>query len=105
MWERQEGKRGYKAVPSEYCRLGNFCKKFIFANSIKRHISDVKNLRLMQDLPISVNDRVILPFCEGFIFTKLHENKVLGKISEFTVAILLQVPEESGAHSVTVTGR
>ena len=54
-------------------------------NSIKIHISDVKNSRLRQDLPISINDRVILPFPEGFIFTKLHENKVLSKIFEFTV--------------------
>ena len=41
----------------------------------------------MLDLPISINDRVILSFREGFIFTKLRicENKVLAKISEFTV--------------------
>ena len=29
-------------------------------------------MRLRQDLPISINDRVILPFCEVFIFTKLR---------------------------------
>ena len=45
----------------------------------------------MHDICISVNDRVILPFHEGFNFTKLriyakfHENKTLAKISEFTV--------------------
>ena len=61
-----------------YCRFKNFCENFISANSIKRHISDVKNSRLRQELPISIKDRVILPFWEGFIFTKLH-------ISEFTV--------------------
>ena len=55
-----------------YCRLGNFHENFIFANSIKRHISDVKNWQLRHDLPISINDRVILPFREGFIFTKLR---------------------------------
>ena len=27
-----------------YCKFGNFCENFIFANSIKRHIWDVKNL-------------------------------------------------------------
>ena len=32
----------------KYCRFGNFCENFIFANSIKRHISDVKNSRLRQ---------------------------------------------------------
>ena len=26
-----------------YCRFGNFRENFIFSNSIKRHISDVKN--------------------------------------------------------------
>ena len=73
----------------EYCRFGNFHKNFIFANSIKRHNSDVKNSRLRQDLHLSINERVILPFREGFIFTKLRlcevlakfcENKVLAKI-------------------------
>ena len=55
-----------------YCRFGNFRENFIFANSIKRHISDVKKSRIRQDLPLSINDRVILPFREGFIFTKLR---------------------------------
>ena len=84
-----------------YCRFGNFRENFVFANSFKRHISDVKDSRLRQDLPISINDRVILPFRVGFIFPKLRicevslsrnfayakfrENKVLAKITEFTV--------------------
>ena len=45
-------------------------------------------MRQKHDLPISVNVRVISPFHEGFIFTKLakfRENKILAKISEFTV--------------------
>ena len=73
-----------------YCKSGNFRENFIFANSVKRHICDAKNLRLGHDLPISVNDRVISPFREDFIFTKLakfRKNKTLAKISEFTVAI------------------
>ena len=72
-----------------YCRFGNLRENFIFANCIKRHISDVKNSRLRQDLPISINDRVVLPFPEGFIFTKLRicENKVLAKIYKFTVSV------------------
>ena len=72
----------------EYCKFGFFCENFIFANSIKRHIYDVRNSRLWHDIRISVNDRVILPFHECFIFTKLRkfrENKTLAKISEFTV--------------------
>ena len=48
------------------------------------------NSRLRQDLPISINERVILPFHESLIFTKLalakfRENNILSKISEFTV--------------------
>ena len=64
-----------QARPFRYCRFGNFRENFIFANSIKRHIRDVKNSQIRQDLPISINDRVILPFREGFIFTKLHYAK------------------------------
>ena len=56
----------YHAVHFMYCRFGNFRENFIFANSIKRHISDVKNSRIRQDLPLSINDRVILPFREFF---------------------------------------
>ena len=55
-----------------YCIFGNFRENFIFANSVKIHISDVLNLRLGHDLPISVNNRVILPFCEDFTFAKLR---------------------------------
>ena len=55
---------------SKYCKFGNFRENFIFANSIKRHICDINNLR--HDLPISVNDNVISPFREDFIFTKLR---------------------------------
>ena len=59
-----------------YCRFGNFRENFIFANCIKRHIRDVKNSRLRQDLPIPINDRVILPFREDFIFAKLRFAKI-----------------------------
>ena len=50
----------------------NFHGTFILANSVKRHISEAKHLRIGHDLPSSVNDRVISPFCKGFIFTKLR---------------------------------
>ena len=65
---------------STYCIFGNFRENFIFANSIKRHICDSFNSRISHDLPISVNDSVILPS---------HENKTLAKISEFTVPLSL----------------
>ena len=48
-----------------------FRENFIFADSVKRHICDVKNSRLGPDLPIFVKNRVILPFREDFIFAKL----------------------------------
>ena len=38
-----------------------------------------------------ISYRVISPFCEGFIFTKLRENKTLAKISEFTVFLHLNL--------------
>ena len=50
-----------------------FAGILFFVKYIKRHISDMKISRLRQDFPISINDRVILPFCEGFIFAKLRE--------------------------------
>ena len=59
--------------------------RILFSGIALKDISDVKNLRLKQDLPISINNRVVLSFREGFIFTKLHE--VLAKFSEFTVII------------------
>ena len=51
----------------------------------------MKNSRLRQDLPISINDTVIVPFREGlfsrnFAYAKFRENKVFAKISEFTVS-------------------
>ena len=77
--------------PKCYCiKLGNFRENFIFTNSIKRHIWDVRNSRLGHDIPISVNDRVILPFREGlisrnFAYAKFRKNKTLAKIFDFTV--------------------
>ena len=66
------------------CKFRNGRDNFIFGNSIKRHICDIKNWGLGHDLPISVNGRVVAPFCESFIFTKLRtcENKTLTKIFE-----------------------
>ena len=38
----------------------------------KKPIQDIKNLRLEHDLPVSLNNRVILLFRESFIFMKLR---------------------------------
>ena len=53
--------------------------RIFFGNSVKRLICGVNNSRLWQDLPISVNDRVIWPFHEGLILMKLHIWEVLQK--------------------------
>ena len=87
--------------PMKYCKSGNFHENFNFQNSVKRQTFDRKILRLGFDSPISVVERVISPFCEDFIFTKLrirgfyfHESshmrsfakiKSSQKNSEFTV--------------------
>ena len=66
-------KIGYLATDYAYCKFGNLQENFIFPNSIERHFCLVKNLPFGHDLPTSsVNDKVISPFCKGFIFTKLQ---------------------------------
>ena len=83
-----------EALNDRQMKASSHCKsvrKFFFLNSVKRHICDVKVLRLGHDLPcISVNDIVILPFhkdlfSQNFACAKFCENKTLAKISEFTV--------------------
>ena len=74
----------------QYCKFRNFSQNFVFLKSVKRHICDIKNSLLGHELPISVVDWVISPFCEGFIFIKLpicevFKNKTHAKISAFTV--------------------
>ena len=44
-------------IIKNYCRFGNFRENFIFANSIKRHIINVKKSPLRQGLPIYINKR------------------------------------------------
>ena len=66
-------------------------------NRVKRYICGVKKSLLghdLQNVPISVNDRVIFTISRGFYFhetshAKFHENKSLAKISEFTVVHVL----------------
>ena len=76
---------------------GNFRGNFIFANSVKRHISDVKNSQPGHDLPVSVNgshlaiSRVL--FSRNFAYAKFRENKILAQISEFTGVYLSNTPE------------
>ena len=77
-----------------YCKSGRFCENFIITKSIKRHSFGAKNSRLVHDLPISVIGRVISPFREDFIFTKLRicevsRYKTLAKFSKFKVLFML----------------
>ena len=67
--------------------IGNFRENFIFANSAKIHICDVKHSRLWNDLPSSVNYRVISPFSEGLISKNfaISRKKALAKIFDLTV--------------------
>ena len=68
-------------VSFSHCKFGNFRENLIFATSVKRHIYDVKNSRLGNDLHDSSISR-------GFYFhetSHIRENKTLAKISEFTV--------------------
>ena len=70
-----------------YFKFRKFCENFIFANNIKRHICDVKNLRLGHALPILVIHRVICHSARVLFprNSKFRENKTLTKISKFTV--------------------
>ena len=36
----------YMLFEPQYCKFGNFCDNFIFANSVKRHICDANNSQL-----------------------------------------------------------
>ena len=71
-----------------YCKFGNFREKFIFTKSVKRPFCDAKISRLMHNLPLSVNDRVITSFRDDIIFTKIREYKTLAKMSDFAVIFL-----------------
>ena len=64
---------------AKYCKFVNSRQNFTFENSVKRHICDIQNSRLKHDLPISVNDRVILQFPDCIFWFNF------AKISEFTV--------------------
>ena len=65
-----------------YCKLRSFRENFIFANGVKIHSCDVNNSRLEHYIPTPVADgRVISPFREGFIFTKLRLREVSRKLN------------------------
>ena len=61
------------------CKFGNFLENFIFANSVKRHICDVKIMRFGHDLLISVNDSDFT-ITRGFYFHVTSHMRSLAKI-------------------------
>ena len=61
-----------------HCKFRIFCKNLFSRKAFKDTFAMLK-LATRHALPISVNDRVILPFREGLIFTKLCVPKVLRK--------------------------
>ena len=68
-----------------YCEFGNFRENLIFANSVKRHTCDAQTSRLRHDTPISVNDRVILLFCEGFNFHETSHSRKYNPHKNFRI--------------------
>ena len=63
-----------------YCKFGNVRENFISANSVKRHICDVK-MRLEHNLPISVN---VCVFSRGFYFHETsHMQYQLSYVSSY----------------------
>ena len=60
------------SINCDYCKFEIVRVYFIFANSVKRHICEVVKARLGPALALLMNDRVISPFCDDFIFTKLR---------------------------------
>ena len=65
-------KPGHKKI---YCKFGNFRENFIFANSFKKYIRDVKNSRLGHDLAVSTND-----ISRGFCFLDTSHMRSFAKI-------------------------
>ena len=68
---RKGGKRGKNSTVN----LEIFVRIFIFLNSVKRHICNVKYSQQGHELHISVIDRMILPFSKGFMFVKFRVSR------------------------------
>ena len=84
---------------SRYCIFGNFREKFIFANSVKRHICNIKISQYGHEIPISVNDRVI---SRMFSF---HENKPSRKfpsLQYLTSSLTLKADESINSQALQI---
>ena len=50
------------------CKFRKFRENFIFENSVKIHVCNVKNSQLVHDLPTSVNGKSDFSILRGFLF-------------------------------------
>ena len=67
----------------------NFRKNFIFANSIKRHVSDLNISGLSQGLPISINDSDF-PISRGVYmlsFKKIKSSRKIPNLQYMVIAM------------------
>ena len=66
--------------PPNYCKFGYFRDNFIFANNIKIYVCDVKNSRLENDLPTTVNGSDFAIFAR-FYFSETSQMRSFTKIN------------------------
>ena len=64
-----------------YCKFENFAIISFSRIKIERHVCDVKNSRLENDLPTSVNSSDFAIFCEVFIFRETSQMRSFNKIN------------------------
>ena len=69
-----------KTISLEYCKSENFCEHFIFANIVKRHICNHKNLQLGHVLPLSVNDKSDFAILRGLYFHVTSHMRSFAKV-------------------------
>ena len=77
----------------KYCKLGNFCEGFIFVKlricEVSRKLSPREMAESLCLLLIEVNHALVVKFLRpDMSFNAICENKILAKISGFTVAIM-----------------
>ena len=78
----------------KYCKSETFREGFILVNNVTRHICHIKNSRLGHNLPTLVKGQEWFRHFTRVLFSRnlasanFPENKILVKISEFTVKVL-----------------
>ena len=71
--------------PSSYCKFGNFRGGFIFAKLRRREVSRKKKPSRNREIILSFNDVSLSCNVANMSFNAIRENKIVAKISEFTV--------------------